>query len=333
MRGRIQGLTFGTDVLRQLLRFVALMARALVTGGAGFIGSHIVNALLARGEEVTVLDDFSSGYRELVPGDVRLLEGSVLSLDELVEAMRPSPDHVLHLAALFANQNSVEHPVDDLRANAEGTLRVLDTCARCGVKKVVNVSSSCVYGAKQVMREEDRDVQLDTPYAISKLAGEHYAKFWADHWNLDVVSVRPFNAYGPHEWPGRYRNVVPNFFDRAIRGEPLSITGTGDETRDFTFVADTAAGIIAALDAATIPGDVINIGTGRETRIADLARRINELCGNAAGIELIPRRSWDHITRRVGDVSKARRILRWEAHVSLDDGLAQTYEWLQSMLT
>jgi len=308
------------------------MTRALVTGGAGFIGSHIVNALLVRGEEITVLDDLSSGHRQLVPPDVRLVEGSVVSPDALAAALRPSPDHVLHLAAMFANQNSVEHPVADLRTNAEGTLRVLEACARSGVRKVVNVSSSCVYGAKAVMREDDRDVHLDTPYAISKLAGEYYAKFCADHWRLDVASVRPFNCYGPHEWPGRYRNVVPNFFARAMRGEPLIITGTGDETRDFTFVKDTARGILAALDADTTPGDVINIGTGRETRIADLALCINELCENPAGVEFTPRRSWDHIARRVSDVTKARRILRWEATVSVEEGLALTHRWLQGAI-
>jgi nucleoside-diphosphate-sugar epimerase len=307
------------------------MERVLVTGGAGFIGSHLVAALLEHDTEVVILDDLSSGRRDLVPEGVEFIEGSVADEGALAQAFAVAPDRVAHLAALFANQNSVDHPVLDIRTNAEGTVRVLEASVKAGVRKVLNVSSSCVYGNKEVMREDDRDLLLDTPYAISKLAGEHYAQYWATHWDLDVVSVRPFNAYGPHEWPGRYRNVVPNFFALALAGEPLTITGTGEETRDFTYVADTAAGMLAALMGDSTPGDVFNLGSGRETRIIEIAARINELAGNDAGMTFVPRRSWDHVTRRVSDIDKARAVLGWEPVVDLDEGLALTHAWLAAL--
>lgn len=309
------------------------MTRALVTGGAGFIGSNLVRALLDAQISVVVLDDLSSGREELVPADAELIQGSVTSLDDLERAFEPAPDVVLHLAALFANQNSVEHPDRDLQVNGEGTLNVLRISADRGVRKVLNVSSSCVYGDKEVMREDDIAFDLHTPYAVSKLLGEHYAALWARHWHLDVVTVRPFNAYGPHEHPGAYRNVIPNFFALANQGEPLPITGTGAETRDFTFVSDTVAGMVGALLGDTAPGDIFNIGTGVETRIDDLANRINRITGNDAGLEYRGHRDWDHSTRRRADVTKAREAFGYEPQTTLEEGLMATHEWLNRVFT
>jgi UDP-glucose 4-epimerase len=306
----------------------APVTRALVTGGAGFIGSHLVQSLLDREFEVTVLDDLSSGRRELVPEGAPLVEGSVSSNADLEKAFDPAPDYVLHLAALFANQKSVEHPAEDLRVNGGGTLNVLKLSAERGVSKVLNVSSSCVYADVPVMREDQLSFELDTPYAATKLLGEHYAKLFADLWDLDVVTIRPFNTYGPHEHPGPYRNVVPNFIRRAMDREPLVITGTGDESRDFTFVSDTVDGMVGALLGDTEAGSVFNIASGTETRIGELAERINALTGNDAGIELSPRRAWDNILRRRGDISRAKAAFGFEPTVTLDHGLERTYDWL-----
>jgi UDP-glucose 4-epimerase len=302
--------------------------RALVTGGAGFIGSHLVRALLDRGLEVSVLDDLSSGRRELVPEGVTFVEGSVALEADVQRAFEARPDFVFHLAALFANQNSVDHPNQDLRVNGEGTLNVLRIASDLEVTKVLNVSSSCVYGGKEVMTEVDRDFGIDTPYAATKLLGEHYAQLWSGLWGLNVVSIRPFNAYGPHEFPGPYRNVVPNFFSLAMEGKPLPITGTGQETRDFTFVTDTVAGMTGALFGDTEPGDVFNVASGHETSIVDLATAINEIAGNDAGIEYLPRRSWDHAHRRLGQIAKAQDVFGFAPQVQLDEGLAATYSWL-----
>ena len=306
------------------------MPLALVTGGAGFIGSHLVAALLQRDFEVTVLDDLSSGRRDSVPAGVRFIEGSVLNPDDIAAAFEPAPDYVLHLAALFANQNSVEHPTQDLQTNGQGTLNILEASTTRRVAKVLNVSSSCVYGSKPVMREDDTDYLLDTPYAITKLLGEQYCELWARQFGLPTVSVRPFNAYGPNEYPGPYRNVIPNFIDLALQGHPLPITGTGTETRDFTFVQDTVAGILGVLLAQTTPGDVFNVGSGREISVLEIAQRINALSGNDAGVEMRPRRSWDHVARRRSDITKIAALCGFAPAVGVEDGLARTYEWFRS---
>jgi UDP-glucose 4-epimerase len=305
--------------------------RALVTGGAGFIGSHLARALLERDLDVVVLDDLSSGRRELLPDEAEFIEGSVTAEDDLRRAFEPRPDYVFHLAALFANLKSVEHPNRDLRVNGEGTLNVLRLASDLEVAKVLNVSSSCIYSDVSVMQEETTEFELDTPYAATKLLSEHYAQMWARLWGLDVISVRPFNTYGPHEYPGPYRNVVPNFLQLAMKGSPLPITGTGDETRDFTYVSDTVAGMIGAVFSDTQPGEVFNIGGGQETQIVELAERINRLTGNGAGIDYLPRRSWDHAHRRQGDISKAKREFGYAPQVELEEGLARTYEWLSGL--
>ena len=304
--------------------------RLLITGGAGAIGSNAARLALTRGHEVAVLDDLSSGFRDLVPAGARFVHGSIVDDDALTSAFDPAPDHVIHAAALFANQNSVEHPQADLSVNGLGLIKVLERCKRVGVRKLLFCSSSCVYGGKALMREDDLDLRPDTPYAITKWLGERYVRYWADQHGLDAVSVRLFNVYGPGERPGRYRNVIPNFIDRALRGDALVITGTGDETRDFTFTDDVVAGLFLALSAATEPGSVINLGAGRATSIRDLAAIVNEMTGNAAGVVYAPRRSWDHVPHRLCDPSLARRVFGFSATTELRDGLSRTVDWLRT---
>lgn len=307
------------------------MTRVLVTGGAGAIGSNLAAELVRRGDDVTVLDDLSSGHRALVPPGARLVVGSVADAAAVDLAFEARPQRVYHLAALFANQNSVEHPDRDLTVNGLGVVTVLDRARRAGVEKVLYTSSSCVYGNKPVMRETDLDFRPDTPYAITKLLGEQYCRYWSDLHKLDTVIVRLFNTYGPGEHPGRYRNVIPNFLKLAMAGEPLPITGTGEETRDFNFVADTVAGILAAMETSTTPGDVFNLASGRETTIRALAEAINDITANRAGLALKPRRGWDHVLTRRGDVAKAEARLGYRPRVELREGLERTHAWLRSL--
>jgi nucleoside-diphosphate-sugar epimerase len=308
------------------------VTRALVTGGAGMVGSHLTARLIADGVEVVVLDDLSSGHRELVPPQARFLLGSVVDDDAVQAAFDPAPDEVFHLAALFANQNSVEHPVEDLAVNGLGTLKVLRAATSTGVRKVLYTSSSCVYGgARPVMSEEDGLLDLDTPYAVSKLLGEHYSRLWAHSYGLDVVIARLFNCYGPHEHPGRYRNGIPNFLQLAMRGEPLPITGSGEETRDFTYVGDTVEGLVKAMAADTAPAEVFNFGSGRETSIRELADMVNAITGSTAGVVHVGRRSWDQVSRRVANVERAVTRLQHRADTSLHEGLASTYAWLRAV--
>ena len=305
------------------------MNKILVTGGAGAIGSNVVAILREQRQKVTVLDDLSSGHRRFVPEDVEFIEGSITDDTSLAKAFSGKPDYVLHMAALFANQNSVDHPVKDLDVNGLGTLKVLERCSQSNVRKVVYTSSSCVYGHKELMDENDVHYDLDTPYAVTKLMGEHYCRLWSRYQKLDTVILRLFNTYGPGEFPGRYRNVVPNFIREAMAGRPLTITGTGEESRDFNFVEDTARGIVSALFAETKSADVFNIASGRETRIIDLATKINALTGNKAGVNFGPRRAWDSVLRRRGNIEKAQAAFGYRAQTTIDDGLQRTYAWLK----
>ncbi len=306
----------------------------LVTGGAGAIGSNLVRSLLAlEVERLVVLDNLTSGRRGLLPEDgrLRLYVGDVGD-DEMLHLIFQENriDLIFHLAANFANQNSVDHPRRDLTTNGLGTLKLLEYAQRGGVERFLYTSSSCIYGGREVsLSEEAADFNLDTPYAITKLLGERYVDFFRDYHGLKTVVLRYFNAYGPGEYPGRYRNVIPNFFQRAALGQPLIITGTGEETRDFTFVEDTVGLTLkAAVDDRAL-GRVYNVGSGRETSIRDLARKINGLTGNKAGIEYAERRGWDRIPRRLADIGRARSELDYEPSIGLDEGLGRTWEWLK----
>lgn len=305
------------------------MSKILVTGGAGFVGSNLVSSLISQGHEVIVLDDFSSGHRALVHDRATLIEGSVVDDAALAKCFEFKPQYVMHLAALFANQNSVDHPDKDLEVNGLGTMKVFQWGKRFDVRKTLYVSSSCVYGNREQMDESDETFYPDTPYAISKLLGERYAKFWAHHHNMNIVMVRLFNTYGPGEFPGQYRNVIPNFIGLALRGEPLTITGTGSETRDFTFVDDTVRGIGMVLFGDTLPGEVFNIATGRKTRIIDVAEAINNYLGNTAGVVYKPRRDWDSVLNRQACVEKIRSRLGFKASADLVAGIQSTCDWIR----
>ena len=307
------------------------LKKILVTGGAGAIGSNLVTTLLDRGCEVVVLDDLSSGHASNLPQSPQLAfhRGSVVEEADLAKVFHQRYDVVFHLAAMFANQNSVEHPQQDLQVNALGTLKLLEWSKNTCAGRVVFSSSSCVYGGALGALHEDqpRDFR-ETPYGISKAMGEDYIHFYHEQHGVPMVILRYFNAYGPGEYPGRYRNVVPNFFARAMLGKPLVVTGTGDETRDFTYIADTVEGTIRAAEVEAANGQVINVGRGQETTIREIAERINAIVGNKAGIEYKPRRSWDHVSRRRASIDRAQRLLNYDPMVPLEKGLELTYAWL-----
>lgn len=309
-------------------------APVLVTGGAGAIGGNLVQALAAAGAEVTVLDDLSSGFADNLPQrpNVRLLAASVLDEAALAAAFARRPRWVFHLAALFANQNSIEHPERDLAVNGTGLLRVLARAAEQPPERFVFSSSSCLYpaGVPQPMREESAGGPHTTPYQATKALGEHYCEIFERQHGVPTVRARLFNSYGPGERSGRYRNVIPNFIARALAGQPLPITGSGEETRDFTFVADIATGLLLCGTAKAAVGASINLGSGRETRIGDLAEAINRETGNSAGVACEPRRSWDTIARRVAAIDRARDLLGFAPAVALEEGLSATVAWLRA---
>ncbi|HEU4877846.1 MAG TPA: NAD-dependent epimerase/dehydratase family protein [Gemmatimonadaceae bacterium] len=302
----------------------------VVTGGAGAIGSRVVRRLLADGaEQVVVVDDLSSGYEWLLPRDprVRLIRGDVCDLSTLNLGVKESV--VFHLAAFFANQNSVDHPADDLHTNGLGTLNVLRWAADNNARRVVYASAGCSiagHGIDAPIREEmPVSLHLDTPYQITKALGEFYCNYFLSQ--VSSVRCRFFNSYGPGEVPGNYRNVIPNFIWRALHGEPLFITGTGEETRDFIFVDDLVNGLLRCAYTPQAHGEAINLGTGVQTRIIDLAMTIRELCNSRSDIRYVARRAWDHSVRRQADIGKAQTLLGLSPNVGLREGLERTVQW------
>jgi len=245
------------------------------------------------------------------------------------------PTIVFHLAALFANQKSVEHPEKDLLVNAMGTLRVLELAQVAGVDRVVYASSSSLL--RQVngrpIDEEGVSFDLHTPYQVTKLVGELYCNYFKNHYNSKIARVRFFNSYGPGELPGRYRNVIPNFIYTALQGQPLTITGTGMETRDWTYVGDIVDGLlrVGVMDAAI--GEVFNLATGRETPVKDVASWINEITGNTAGVIHTERRDWDSHSRRWASIDKARTMLGYDPQTDVYKGLEKTVAWFRENWT
>ncbi|WP_437711305.1 NAD-dependent epimerase/dehydratase family protein [Sorangium sp. So ce448] len=307
----------------------------IVTGGAGAIGSTLTAALADEGAEVIVVDDLSSAYRWCLPqrSNVRFVEGSVVNDDVLAEVFREKPSYVFHLAALFANQNSVDNPERDLEVNGLGTLRVLQHAERSRVDRVVFCSSGCAaYGSDPPRPVPEDYVSLDvhTPYQATKLMGELYCNYFTGHKKLSTVRARLFNSYGPGELPGSYRNVIPNFIYWAMRGEPLPITGTGEETRSFTYVGDIVDGLLRSGVVPAASGEAFNLASSRETRIIDLAQNINEMVGSRAGVRVVGRRSWDTQRRRQASTEKAARVLGFEARTNLHDGLAANVAWFRA---
>ena len=305
----------------------------LVTGGAGAIGSNLSRKLAGLGvREVIILDDLSSSYRWNIPSlpNVTFIEGSILDNEVLRHVFRKRPSHVFHLAAHFANQNSVDNPETDLDINGLGILKVLQYSHLTRVERFVYSSSGCgVYGTESKMPFEEHDVSisLNTPYQVTKLLGELYTNYYHNLYELPIVNARFFNSYGPGEVPGRYRNVIPNFFFWARGKKPLPITGTGNETRDFTYVDDIVSGLIAMGSEEKAVGEAINLGTSNETKISDLASKINVLTGNSAGVTYEKPREWDKKKKLRASIEKAKRILGYNPATRIDTGLSSVNDW------
>jgi nucleoside-diphosphate-sugar epimerase len=225
----------------------------------------------------------------------------------------------------------VDYPETDLMVNGLGTLKVLQYSHLAGVEKFVFASSGCsVYGnqAPLPLREDFVSLHLDTPYQIHKLLGELYCNYFHNYYGLPVAIARYFNVYGPGEVPGNYRNVIPNFVWWALHRKPLPITGSGEETRDFTFVEDIVDGTLRMGVVKEAVGEAVNLASETETRVIDLANWINELAGNEAGIVFKPRRDWDKVVKRRASIEKARKILGYEPKPDIGTGLKRTYEWI-----
>ncbi len=304
----------------------------VVTGGAGAIGSRLALRLLrnADTDRVVVVDDLSSGHRALLPDDprVELLERRIQVEGALPDV--PPDSIVFHLAAHFANQNSVDHPAADLSTNGLGTLRVLEWARHSKAARVVFASAGCTIVGHDVEGaiREDMPPTLDvaTPYQATKMLGELYCNYFHSSGGPPTVRCRFFNSYGPGEIPGPYRNVIPNFFAHALANEPLIITGSGVETRDFLYVDDLVEGLIVCGTNERALGEAVNLGTGKQTRVVDIARFILELTGSKSPILYAPRRAWDRTRTREACIGKAR-ALGFDPRIDIREGLAHTLQW------
>ena len=302
----------------------------LVTGGNGAVGCNLVKRLLEQDAKVTVLDDFSqSGTGNLQKHqNLVIVKGDITDNKSLSKIFSKKFDYVFHLAARFANELSVKDPLEDLRVNVQGTLQMLLYASKQQPERFLYTSSSSLYGHQQnSVMKEDLMPNPSTPYATSKLTAEYYCKSIHELYGMDYTIVRLSNSYGPYDPPGRYRNVIPNFFENAMHKKPLTITGTGKETRDFTFVEDCVEGIILAATKKGGKNETFNLGTGKETQIHDIAKLILNITGSKSKINHKPMRSFDHVKRRKMDISKAKRMIGYNPSTLIEQGLEKTYEW------
>lgn len=311
-------------------------SKIVITGGAGAIGSNLVRMLLElQPKEVIIIDNLTSGNKNYLPDDTRIsfYPIDIFFKDKLEQIIPEDTDYIFHLAAHFANQNSVEFPLSDIQTNVIGTLNLLEISKSLNLKKFINCSSSCVYGNSPIMKIGDSVYPHETPYAINKLSGELYTTFYSHFNKIPSINVRIFNTFGPYELSGKYRNVIPNFIDKALKDEPIVITGTGKETRDFTFVEDTCNLLISMALSNVSDGSTYNAGTGVSTDILTLANTIIRLSNSKSKIIFTKRRKWDNILTRLSDISLTSKVFNYSPNFNnLEESLKQTITWYKNQI-
>lgn len=308
--------------------------RILVTGGAGAIGRNLTYKLSLLGaEKIIVLDNLSSAYEWNIPNNKNILfiKGDIRSDDDLKRVFHHKPEIVFHLAAFFANQNSVDYPLLCEEVNGRGMIKLLEYCVLSDrVEKFVYTNSEGgAYGndCSIPYTESEISLNLSSPYYISKMAGESYCYYYNKMYGLPVAVLRLFNSYGPGEVPGQYRNVIPNFIYWALKNIPLPLTGDEKMGRDFVFVNDTVEGILRAAFVAEAVGESINIATGNSTLIHELAKIIIDKTGSKAGIKILNKRKWDTRESITGSYNKCQQILNFIPSTNFIDGIEITINW------
>jgi|TARA_B100001971_G_C18237784_1_gene568586 nucleoside-diphosphate-sugar epimerase len=313
----------------------------LVTGGAGAIGSNLVIALSKLvGEEgmIIVLDNLSA-----IKGDepidfpplsnMMFVKGDVRSDIDLKRVFREKPTIIYHLAAFFANQNSVDYPENSADVDIQGMIKLLDLAQFTGVDRFIYASSGCaIYGSygKMPLKEDFISMHLTTPYQINKMAGEMYSNFYYHHYGLKTVNCRFFNSFGPGEVPGQYRNVIPNFIYWSMLEKSLPLTGTGDETRDFTYVLDLVQGLIKAAYYEDAIGQAFNLASGKEIKIKDMISMVNAATENKTLITEYPPRKWDTKKRLLASIELAGKLIDYKPLIGFEDGLKANVDWFKT---
>jgi nucleoside-diphosphate-sugar epimerase len=308
------------------------VARYLVTGGAGFIGSNIVEELARRGESVRVLDNLLTGKKDNLvglPSDVEFVEGDIRDLEGLRQAV-DRVDYVIHQAALPSVPRSVQSPIESHECNATGTLNVLVAARDAGVKRVVYASSSSVYGNSPTLpKSEDMPTSPMSPYAVNKLAGENYCTAFALVYGLPTVSLRYFNVFGPRQDPtSQYAAVIPAFISHMLKGERPTIYGDGTQSRDFTYVRNVVEANILACTAKRAVGQFMNVALGDRVSLLDLVDKINSILGTNIEPIFEAERPGD-VKHSMADIAKAQDLLDFKPLVTFDEGLERTIEYLK----
>ncbi len=305
----------------------------LVTGGAGFIGSHIADALVKNGDKVKVLDDFSSGKKENLEhlkDKIEVIEGDIRD-KALFNGIMPGVDYVLHQAALRSVPKSLDNPELYNDVNINGTLNILEASKRHGVKRVVCASSSSVYGdVDKLPNKEDFLPMLISPYALTKLAAEHYSRIFSKIYNLETVNLRYFNVFGPRQsLENEYAVVIPKFITCMLKGERPPVHGDGRQTRDFTYVENVVRGNIKAATAPGVKCKVLNIACGEAYSVLDIVNYINKILGKNIEPNFEPSRKGD-VKHTLADISKAKEILNYNPAINFEEGLRKTIESFDS---
>ncbi len=314
--------------------------KILVTGGVGAIGSNLTIALskmVGDSGLVIVLDNLSA-----IKGDepwnlpslnnVMFVKGDIRNDIDLKRVFREKPSLVFHLAAFFANQNSVDFPEKSANVDVNGIIKLLDYSQFTDVDRFIYASSGCaIYGSygEMPLKEDFISLHLTTPYQINKTTGEMYSNFYFHHYGLETVNCRFFNSYGPGEVPGQYRNVIPNFIYWAMNGISLPITGTGKETRDFTYVLDLVQGLIKAAFYDKAVGQAFNLASSKETSILELANIINDIVDNSMPIKHLPVRKWDTKKRLLASIDLAERLINYKPIIDFKEGIENNVLWFR----
>ena len=306
------------------------MAKVLVTGGAGFIGSHIVRDLLDRGDQVRVLDNLSTGSKANLAGlNIDFIEGDIRDAAVAQESIK-NVDAVFHLAAFISVAGSMEDPLACYDANLNGSLNVLMQAGKAGVRRVVLASSAAVYGESESTVDEDHPPNPLSPYAASKLAMEQAAKLFSQSFNLETVCLRFFNAYGPRQSPDSpYAAAIPKFIQVMSAGEPVTIHGDGRQTRDFVYVGDIVNAMLLAADGESIDGRVFNIAGGNSVSINKLVETLQRFFPETPDPVFGPPRQGDLLFSEA-DISLAERALGYRPRIDLQAGLGITVEWFRA---
>src|SRR3989338_7208704 len=308
------------------------MEKYLVTGGAGFIGSNIVEELVKRNQKVRVLDNFITGKKENLKHflkDIELIEGDIRNIADVKKSVK-GVDYILHQAALRSVPKSVDNPSLTNEINVNGTLNILIAAKEAGVKRVVYASSSSVYGDCKIFPEkEDFIPRPISPYAVSKLAGEYYGYTFTKTFALEVVSLRYFNVFGPRQNPeSKYSAVIPAFISRMLSNKPPIVEGDGRQSRNFTYVENVVLANLAAAKARNAAGEIFNVACNESYSVLDIIKYLDKFLGTHTKLEYVKARMGD-VRKTIADITKMKRLLGVRPKVHFEDGLKRTLDWFR----